>query len=192
MKAVTPSHLKRPRPAYLTFAADWIADETYAAASASERGLLFSLLNRCWISKSVPADARLMAKLLQLSEDETAAAACSRLITAHFRPMESDPSRLVCPELDRQQSENAEYRRRVSEGGRLGGTRTQAKYRESRQASSLASTLAKAPEMRRDEMRRDELSKKDSSALAPNQQEWANEYTAEERAEAYRRESRGH
>lgn len=197
MKSETPPNLKRSKPSYLSYAADWIADETYMVASAGERGLLFSLLNYCWVNGSIPADPHLMAIFLRLSDDETRAVG-SKLITKHFRPLTSDPNRLGCPELARQHAEDAEYHRKVSEGGRKGGIRTQSNHRELQ--SSQASSLAKAPEMRRDEMRRDASSKKeqsspqskpDNSILPPEHRKWVSGYEQEEQAQAPLKASRG-
>jgi hypothetical protein len=179
---------KRSRPCYLSFASDWMADELYATATAAERGLVFSLQNFCWTNGSAPRDPGLLARLLSLSSDEVGRVKCP-LVTKHFQPCPTQQERLYCPELERQRAEDAEFRRKVSEGGRSGGIQTQRKYRDLK--SSRASSPAKALEKRGDEKRQDELSKKGDSSLAPDLKEWVDEYAAEGQAEAYRRATKG-
>ena len=158
-----PLHLTRLRPGFYSYASDFIADETYAMASASERGVLFSMLNYCWVNDSVAADKTVMAKVLGLSAAEVSVVD-GLLIRKHFRTSPEDSSRLVCPEVIRQRAEDAAYRQKATEGGRKGGLRTQQKNRENTSSppSSQASSLAKAPEKRREEEKRSALSKEKS------------------------------
>lgn len=147
---------KRNPPAFQCYASDWIADEQYILATATERGVFFSLLNYCWANGNITAEPQQMAKLLGLVTEE--AKALGALTKKHFAPLPSDGSRLHCPELERQKKEMNDRRERITDGGRNGGKKTQAQVRE--RTSSLPSrhpsSLAQASEMSRDEMKRDE------------------------------------
>jgi hypothetical protein len=157
---------RRPKPAYLCFAADFIAEEDYTISGLSERGLLWSLLNFCWVNGSIAADHCRMAKLLSVPPQDIEAA-YGPLVRKHLHPMPHDPLRLFCPELERQRRENAEYRKKLAEGGRKGGLKTQERHR------SQASSQAKAPEMNREEMKRKAVSREGCSS---EHAEWLHEY----------------
>src|SRR5258708_26282615 len=100
---VTARKQKRDRPAWLCYGSDWIAEETYAEATLAERGLLFSVLNYCWVNRSIPADSDRMARLLRIPIDDLKAQG-SRLLSRHFQQCMDDRSRLYCPELERQRA----------------------------------------------------------------------------------------
>ena len=150
--------------------------------SAAERGLLFSMLNAAWVNGSVPADSVNLARIVQLDEP-TVSAGLMKCVRKWFTGSAEDPARLICIELERQRAESIAHRQKLAEGGRKGGNATQAKYRgqaaNSSEASSLASSLAKAPEMRCDEMKRDEVKRNASlekAQLTDEQRAWVDEY----------------
>lgn len=172
-KRIASKTPKRPPPYFQCYASDWIAVEEYMCAALPERGLLSSIMNYCWVNGSIPADLSKMANMLRVEQDEININGA--LIKKYVEPCSDDNSRLHCPELDRQKAGFAERRDRLANAGRKGGTATQAKHRESSQASSPA----KAPDMNRDEMKRDEL-KRDASIERGNWPEehkgWGEEY----------------
>jgi hypothetical protein len=170
----TPPHLKRARPAFLSYASDWIADEAYINASARERGLFFSMLNYAWVNGSVPFDRAILAKVLGISETD-ADVSCP-LIMKHFHQSPTS-GRLLCPELDRQRKEDEEIRRRKAEGGQRGGFRTQARNRAEGKESSSS---AKAAEMSGDEMSGDEKNRKEPTTETDDlseHREWVEDYS---------------
>ncbi len=147
---------KRARPAWLSYASDWIADETYSMASARERGLLFSMLNYAWVNGSVPADPARMAKALGVELDDCKLA-FDDLIRRHFQRAAHDSNRLVCPELERQRSEDAEFRRKKALAGQKGGRNAQARIRERLTDASSASSNAQAAEKNGEDEKRNAL-----------------------------------
>ena len=173
---------KRPLPYFQCFASDWMASEDYALMSIAERGALFSMLNAAWVNGSVPASSVNLARIIQLEEHAVSNALTERVLK-WFTGSVADPARLICKELERQRAESIAHRQKLAEGGRKGGNATQAKYRgqaaNSSEASSLASSLAKAPEMRCDEMKRDEVKRNASlekAQLTDEQRAWVDEY----------------
>ena len=173
---------KRPLPYFQCFASDWMAAEDYALMSIAERGMLFSMLNAAWVNGSVPASSVNLARIIQLDERAVSDALTERVLK-WFAASINDPARLICPELERQRSESIAHRQKLTEGGRRGGNATQAKYRgqaaNSSEASSQASSLAKAPEMRCDEMKRDEVKRNASSEraeLSAEHKKWLEDY----------------
>jgi len=182
IQAVAGLPAKRPLPYFQCFASDWMACEDYALMSAAERGLLFSMLNAAWVNGSVPADSANLARIVQLEEPSVSSGLTKRVLK-WFTEQVGDPARLICTELERQRAESIAHRQKLADGGRRGGNATQAKYRgqaaNSSEASSQASSLAKAPEMRCDEMKRYEVKRNASlerSELTEEHKEWIKAY----------------
>jgi hypothetical protein len=61
--------LRRP-PAYQVYASDELAKESYYGLSAGEQGVLDSMQRACWVEDTVPKDARLLARVIRLEEDD--------------------------------------------------------------------------------------------------------------------------
>ena len=169
---------KRPLPYFQCFSSDWMATEQYALMSASERGLLFSMLNATWVNGSIPANAAHLSRILQLDEDTVTKSLSPRVIY-WFCTSPNDETRLLCPELERQRAESVAYRRNRAEAGKKGGHATQDRHRKASIHSSTASICAKATEMNRDYVRRDDL--KGSASIGKDQwpdehSDWGNSY----------------
>ena len=147
---------KRPLPYFQCFASDWMASEQYVLMSASERGLLFSMLNAAWVNGSIPANTAHLSRILQLDEQSVTDSLSPR-VTHLFCISPKDAARLICPELERQRAESVEYRKNRAQSGQKGGHATQARHRREALQSSTASSCAKATEMSRDDVKRDEL-----------------------------------
>jgi hypothetical protein len=175
---------KRPNPAFLSFAADFIADETYREASAAERGLAWSLMNYCWVNGDAPADAEGIARHLSLSPEDAGRIDCN-LVKKHFERTGDPKPRLACPELKRQRKAKEEHSRIMSDAGARGGRSTQERARGLSQASSLA----KAGEMNRNEMKGKEAPLERS--VNPRPEEHAAWIADFDSASNYRAASRG-
>jgi hypothetical protein len=178
------SALSRKPPAYQAYASDWIAEEAYAMASLAERGLLFSMLNYCWVNETISADVEVAARLLALDAKEISLA-WGELVKRHFQPVPGRPDRLMCAELERQRAKSAEYRHRQASSGRIGGRRTQERIRE-KLGLSAASSDAQADETKRQEANRKEPSNTDDTAYidAPDEdQAWISAYEREQSAQ---------
>ena len=156
----------RAPPAYQCYGSDFIASETYKLATSAERGLLFSLYNYLWVNKTISADHVKIARLLELSPEDTKALS-SDLIAEHIAPTPADAGRYCCPELDRQRAALEKRRELMSKGGHKGGTKTQARFKNSDDTPSIQpsshhtsppSKLAKGAEMSRNELNREEKS----------------------------------
>ena len=154
--AASPDSESRPPPAFQCYSSDFMAQESYAMASLSERGLLFSLLNHCWVNGSAPADITKLCKVLALDENDVRTA-YGELVKQYLLPQAELSDRLVAPDFARQKAEMKIRRERQIEGGRRGGKTTQERIGGHKLASSLPSSLPpmsdKAPEMSRDEVR---------------------------------------
>lgn len=177
-EGILPARKVRPLPAFLCYASDFMAEEAYMLGGLPERGLLFSLLTYCWANDAVPADRRLMAKLLCVEESDIEIA-YGPLIKKHLHPLPSDPNRLYAPELDRQKQEAQIRRELKSAGGRRGGTATQRRNRQASNGSSIASSSAKAAEMKGDELNRKDASRNEGfpvKRVTGNTEKWINDY----------------
>lgn len=158
----------RSKPSFDVYASDLMASEEYALATLQERGLLFTLLNYCWVNGSIPADHSKMARLLQLKEADIDNAA-NDLIRKHLVPSPQDTTRLCAPELERQRTIINERRQQMSAGGRRGGQKTQERNKMNKEGLRERSSPAKAPEMKRNETNRNAVYKKESY---PEHEEW--------------------
>lgn len=176
---------KRPPPAFQCYASDWMSDEEYMMAPAVERGLLFSILNYCWVNGRVPADPMKLTRLLNLTPDEVKVVNCA-LLRKHMARCPGNDSHMYFPELDRQKAAMIDRQRKQVEGGRKGGESTQTKQKRSASTSgqpasspsSLPSSSAQAPEMSGDEMSGDEMKRNPvyTGNDPTEHEEWLREY----------------
>ncbi len=165
----TKDSLRNP-PAFQEYAADILASRLFRAMSLQERGLLMTMRFECWVNKSVPADARDLAKTLGLPEVEVLNALTSRV--THF--FKEDDKNLTCSELDAYRNKLLNSRQAMSEGGRKGGLNTQARHKNNE--ATLEGTLKP---LSRDEYSRDEKNKNESLESEDleneNRKKWINE-----------------
>jgi hypothetical protein len=112
--------LRNP-PAYQEYASDVMSNINWRMMSFAERGLLDTLRKECWVNGKIPSDPDNLAKLLNVSIDQIASA-FSSLVRSFF---EFDEGFMVCPELEKYRAYLQERHRRMAEGGRRGGERTQ-------------------------------------------------------------------
>lgn len=106
-------------PWHVWYHGTWLASESRHLMTLAERGLYRDALDLHYQEGSIPADATLLRRMLGLDSDEFDAAWPN--VSKHFRPSDSDPSRLVNNKaLD--VLDKAEERRRLqSEKGSKGG-----------------------------------------------------------------------
>ena len=149
--ATSSEMLSRRPPAFQCYASDYIAQEEYVLASFAERGLLFTLLNHCWVNDSVPADIAKLSRLLGVDASELEST-IGDLVKKYLKADPVSTDRFCAPELVRQLRDMRARSSRLSESGRKGGKSTQDRIECLRQPSSDDSSLAKAPEMSRDEL----------------------------------------
>jgi hypothetical protein len=195
LRKTTSDKVLRPPPAYQCYASDWSAKEDYRLASAAERGVLWSILNQCWVSDSVPSDPTLLAKLLQLdSEDvERALRGC---IKRFLKP--SEDGRLYLPELRDQKEEYLARRRERSESGRKGAEALHSQRSNGRAMAKPTTRAIAAPEVRGAEQHRADAKREASleggnNLMSLDAEEWLKGYenTESEMASRYRNASNG-
>lgn len=179
-----PRAAKRHPPYFACYSSDWMGREEYLFASLSERGLFISCMNSCWVNQSIPADKSLIAKAIGSSEQEVTSN-FGELMRKHFVSLPGNQSRLHCPELTEQLKGMRERSARLAAGGSKGGKATSEKNRQA--ALSQASSPATATEMNGNEMNRSDL----QPVFKDEHADFIESMEAEERAEAYRKASKG-
>jgi hypothetical protein len=114
--------MRRP-PAYQEYPSDLLANEHYKLMDLDERGLFHTLRHYCWVNESIPANESLLAELLNLTEsylDKT----FSHRVRNFFCKSDTDPSRLISPELNDYKQGLIEKSRRRAEAGKIGGLKS--------------------------------------------------------------------
>jgi uncharacterized protein YdaU (DUF1376 family) len=114
---------KRDAPAYQEYAANVMARHDYRAMSLAERGLLYTLRNECWVNRQVPADTRILARILGYEQAEVEAA-----LPAVMPFFAKADGHIVCPELDDYREALVQRRELQSQGGKQGAARTNSKH----------------------------------------------------------------
>lgn len=179
----------RPAPAYQEYASDILANRSYRSMSLDERGLWDTIRKECWVNGSVPSSKTELAKYLGLPQDKLDAALTPNLMR-WFKVQNSD---LTSPELDAYRLEVEDRRRRMAEGGRSGGRKTQ----ENKRISPEAPLKPLVKPLSRDEMSRDEKSGEGSSNKKPisdDHKEWLDGFGDGKPSQLneYRKQSRGY
>ena len=103
-------------PAFMFYASDTMADKRYRLMTLAERGLYISLLNECWVNRSMPADQNAIAKWLAFAGDEIKSALTDRVLSFFIE----ENGELTSPELERYRTTLEERREKQSKGGRKG------------------------------------------------------------------------
>lgn len=130
------SHSKSKSPAFQFYPKDFITDEHVELMSLAERGAYITLICKCWIEGSLPADVARLARLCG-----SPLPAFRRLwlaIEPCFRPL-ADGQRFVHPRLERERRKQSAFRRRQADNGRLGG-RPKKNPQESQNEKGLGSS----------------------------------------------------
>ena len=158
----------RQKPSFNNYASDWIACEEYNLAALNERGLLWSVMNYCWVNHRIPSDTKTLARLLNLPAEDLEKAK-GALFHKFLTPSPEDQSRLVCQDLEKERRVIEDRREKMRNGGRNGGLTTQSNIRRSRHPSSHP----KAPEMKRKELKRNAVVIKEHSK---EHEEWLKDF----------------
>jgi len=134
--------IRRP-PAFPEYGSDLLSLERVKLMSLGERGLLATLRWHLWANDTVPADPKLMARLLGLDVQEVQQNLTDRVLS-FFAPAEHDKTRLVCPELQAQMARLLWRRDRQAAGAEL--ARISRKTKEKPQSANQdANHAAKQP-----------------------------------------------
>jgi hypothetical protein len=148
--------IRRP-PGFMEYGSDLLTLERVKLMSLAERGLLATMRWYIWSNDSLPADPKMMARLLGLEPEELRAALTDRVLS-FFEAMKGDPTRLVCPELAAQMTRLLWRRDRQAAGAELAriSRKTKGDMPSAKQdAKHLAQHVA--PELNRTELNRTEL-----------------------------------
>lgn len=103
-------------PAFMFYASDTIADKRYRMMTLAERGLYISLLNECWVNRSMPVEPNAVAKWLGFSVEEIKPALTGRVLSFFI---EAD-GELTSSELEKYRTVLEERREKQSKGGKKG------------------------------------------------------------------------
>ena len=93
-----------------------MADKRYRLMSLAQRGLYITLLNECWVNRSVPSSKEELGKMLGIRFDEIV----ESLTPAVLSFFELHGDELICPELEGYRVKLEERREKMSSGGRKG------------------------------------------------------------------------
>jgi uncharacterized protein YdaU (DUF1376 family) len=147
----TPASKRTTPPAFQFYPSDFLASANVDEMSMTERGAYITLLSRAWLDNGLPTDLAQLARY-------------ARMKPAQFDRMWSGPlgrcfeergGRLVSPRQERERKKQAEFRRRQSDNGKLGGR----PHRNPEEPKPLTEeTHSKARAKRREETNRDETS----------------------------------
>lgn len=108
-----------PPPWYYMYAANYLADRRYRVMSLSERGLLLTLLNECWVNESLPSEDLELSKFLGYQVNDLKAAK-TKGVMSYFRVHDGS---IISDELNAYKAKHDERRRKQVSGGRLGAQR---------------------------------------------------------------------
>ena len=97
-------------PAYMFYASDTMADRRYREMTLEERGLFLSILNECWVNRSVPSDISRLAKWLSYGKDEIEGSLTSNVLS-FFEVKDQD---LISPDIERYRKEVLDRRAKRS------------------------------------------------------------------------------
>jgi uncharacterized protein YdaU (DUF1376 family) len=106
---------KERSPAYQHYPKDVLSDINYQMMTWTERGIYRHLTDLCWLEGSIPADEKLLARILGLSEEDFKGAWV--LVAKCFKNC-AISGQLIHPDLERQRQIQAEWREKSAKGGK--------------------------------------------------------------------------
>jgi uncharacterized protein YdaU (DUF1376 family) len=106
---------KEKSPAFQHYPKDILSDLNYQVMSWAERGMYRHLMDICWLEKSIPSDEFLLARILNLSEDEFKG---SWQIVGKCFKVSSSLDQLIHPRLELERQKQAEWREKCAKGGK--------------------------------------------------------------------------
>lgn len=106
-------------PAFQFYPADFLSDPNVIGMSLAETGAYIRLICACWQQGSIPSDMSRLARICRVRPN-----VFGRLWPALepcFQPHRNQADRLIQPRLEKERRKQAEYKRRQSDNGKLGG-----------------------------------------------------------------------
>lgn len=110
------SAIRGTSPSFQLYASDLMTRMDYRLMTLAERGLLLSMWCECWANTTLPASPADLSALL----GKDAAGALTPRVLAFF---ENFNGSLISPDLEAYRARVVDMRKRMSDGGRKGGTR---------------------------------------------------------------------
>ena len=176
----------RPAPAYQEYASDMLANANYRMMSLAERGLLDTMRKECWVNHSIPANKSDLSLYLRCPLDEINSLLTDR-VTSFFREQDG---KLICIELEAYRQSQIDREKKISEGGRIGGKKTQEKNK-----SNQGGLKEGLKPLSRDEMNGDEWNGEEkrlvSKDLNKEPNEWFERFNNSPAIQDYLKASRG-
>jgi hypothetical protein len=129
-----------------------LANAQYRMMSLSERGLLDTMRKECWVNGSIPLNSADLANYLKFDQQEIQSSLTKRVLSF----FKANEEWLICFELEQYRQVLEERNRKVSEGGKKGGQKTQNKHR-----ANQATLKGSLKPLSRNEKSRDELTKEE-------------------------------
>lgn len=183
----------RDAPAYQEFAASMMARMSYRQMTLSERGLLYTLRNECWVNRRLPSDAAKLARVLGYQVEDIHAA-----LPGVMEFFEVHGETLTCPELEKYRHYQDVRRERMSEGGKKSAEKRNRSKRDTDTDLSPSSTLqapSKPPASGQQALRQDKSKPEKQNPVfrtGGSHDAWVNDFEREETsANDYARQSRG-
>jgi uncharacterized protein YdaU (DUF1376 family) len=106
-------------PAFQFYPKDFLTDQHVELMSLLERGAYITLICKCWIEGSLPADVERLARLC--GAPLPAFRKLWPAIQPCFRQQSAESDRLVHPRLEKERKKQRAFRRRQSDNGKKGG-----------------------------------------------------------------------
>jgi hypothetical protein len=175
----------RPPPAYQEYASDLLANLQFRAMTLPERGLFCTLRLELWTNQTLPAELDELSRLLGIPKAEIQQALTSR-VRSFFEI--SDES-MRCPELDRYRAKLLQQRKKQSEGGAIGGKKTQERMRSAENPYEGKGGLQGSPKV----LSKGEVSRREGEGVESSEDEqargmlpaspraWVDDYEAHEK-----------
>jgi len=168
----------RPPPSYLEYPTDLLGNMNYRFMSLAERGLFHTLRLELWIHGKLPDDIDKLAVIIGVPANEV-----QKLFSDYVGAfLEIKDGFITCPELLDYRAKQERRRRRQSEGGAIGGRKTQERSREPQgdleQELEANLRVTNRKELSRKGRRGHELNRdsKDNTHLSDSQRQWVEDY----------------
>ncbi len=123
------------------FVQDWMGDVNVQAMTWAERGIYHWLLCQAWQDGGIPADPKILARVLGLSLEEFEAA--WEVIGRCWVPHPDDGALLVNPRQEREREIRAAVSSKRASAGSLGGSQAKRKQTPSKLQANCKQTEAK-------------------------------------------------
>jgi uncharacterized protein YdaU (DUF1376 family) len=127
---------KERSPAFQHYPKDMLSDFNYLSMTWEQRGILRHLMDLCWLEGPIPDDVKLLARILNMPEEEFKGA--WQMVGKCFQANPENAAQLIHPELERQRQIQREWRDKSAKGGRRSAhKRKQTKANPAQQGGSM-------------------------------------------------------